>query len=222
MSANFTYVIGPDTKLTFPGKPSEDVRGILKNCGFRWHPSGGFWWKRGTRGAADFILALDKRMSPKRPDGACWGCRSPDGYFRPYGASTPVYCDACHAKHVAQEKAAQLAREARRALPPGACPKCEETRNLETDLSRADYSCERCEITWNADGADRPTNLVARALAAVCQTCGDVGTVREDGAIACDACLVERVRLQREALASGRHHDDAHALIPGKYSDELP
>lgn len=37
---------------------------------------------------------------PERPQdvrSACWTCGSPDGKFRPYAASTPVYCDECHA-----------------------------------------------------------------------------------------------------------------------------
>jgi hypothetical protein len=93
----FTHTIGPDTRITSPAKPSEAVRTLLKGAGFRWSPSGGFWWRRGCQGAADFIAALDRKLNPGRPDGACWRCQSPQGRFRPQGAATPVYCDGCWA-----------------------------------------------------------------------------------------------------------------------------
>jgi hypothetical protein len=92
----FKHCIGPDTRLTFSDKPDAAIRALLKGAGFRWAPSGGFWWRRGVRGAADFIGALEKRIGPRRPDGACWRCQAPDGFFRPQGAATPVYCDQCH------------------------------------------------------------------------------------------------------------------------------
>jgi hypothetical protein len=101
----FKYGIGPDTRLTFNEKPDASIRALLKGAGFRWAPSGGFWWRRGVRGAADFIAALEKRIGPRRPDSACWDCSAPDGFFRPFGAATPVYCDECHAAHLAQEGA---------------------------------------------------------------------------------------------------------------------
>jgi hypothetical protein len=85
------------TRITFPAKPSAAVRAMLKGAGFRWSSAGGFWWRRGCKGAADFIAALDRKMNPGRPDGACWRCQSPQGFFRPHGAATPVYCDVCHA-----------------------------------------------------------------------------------------------------------------------------
>lgn len=91
----FTYTIGPDTRLTFNDKPPAAIRSLLKGAGFQWHRPGGFWWRRGVRGAADFIAALDRKIGPRKPDGACWDCGSPEGYFRPYGAATPVYCDRC-------------------------------------------------------------------------------------------------------------------------------
>ena len=94
--SQFTYSIeSSDTRITFPSKPSESIRSMLKSAGFRWSPAG-FWWRRGCKGAADFITALDRRLNPDRPDGACWRCQSPEGFFRPQGAATPVYCDACH------------------------------------------------------------------------------------------------------------------------------
>lgn len=92
----FTHNIGPDLRIRFSAKPDERIRAILKANGFRWSPAAGIWWRRGVRGAADFLAALD-RIGPRTPDGACWACQSPDGYFRPRGAATPVYCDACHA-----------------------------------------------------------------------------------------------------------------------------
>ena len=92
----FKHSIGPDVRITFSEKPSADVRAMLKANGFRWLPSGGFWWRSRVRGAADFLAALDRKVGPRRPDGACWRCKAPGGYFRPQGAAAPVYCDACH------------------------------------------------------------------------------------------------------------------------------
>ena len=94
--SQFTHSIGPDTRITFPSKPAAEIRAMLKRAGFRWSPSAGCWWRRGCKGAADFIGALDRKMNPDRPDGACWRCQSPQGFFRPQGAATPVYCDQCH------------------------------------------------------------------------------------------------------------------------------
>jgi hypothetical protein len=98
--SQFTYHIeSSDTRITFPAKPSEAIRALLKGAGFRWSPSAGCWWRRGCKGAADFNTALDRKLNPGRPDGACWKCQSPHGFFRPQGAATPVYCDTCHAEH---------------------------------------------------------------------------------------------------------------------------
>jgi hypothetical protein len=95
----FKYSTGPDVRITFSEKPGADVRAMLKANGFRWSPTGGFWWRIQVRGAADFLAALGKKIGPRRPDGACWECQSPDGYFRPYGAASPVFCDRCHDAH---------------------------------------------------------------------------------------------------------------------------
>jgi hypothetical protein len=111
----FTYAIGPDTRLTFNEKPDAGIRSLLKGAGFRWAPQGGFWWRRGVRGAADFIAALDRKIGPSKPDGACWTCKAPDGFIRPYGAATPVYCDRCHKAHAAAHD-----------KPRGLCPVCGE------------------------------------------------------------------------------------------------
>jgi hypothetical protein len=97
MPALFTHTIGPDTRIAFPSKPSEEIRALLKGAGFRWSPSAGCWWRRGVRGAADFLAALDRKLNPSRPDGACWRCRAPEGFFRPHGAAMPVYCNPCWA-----------------------------------------------------------------------------------------------------------------------------
>jgi hypothetical protein len=80
--------------VMFAGKPEERTRAMLKAPGFRWSPAGGFWWRRRVEGAADFLAALDRALNQGRPDGAC--CGSPDGFFRPQGAATPVYCDKCY------------------------------------------------------------------------------------------------------------------------------
>jgi hypothetical protein len=99
----YTYSTGPGTQIKFPAKPDERVRACLKAHGFRWSPSMGCWWKRGYIGLADVVAALDRLMMPRKPDGACWRCQSPDGWFRNRGAATPVWCDACHAAIVAAE-----------------------------------------------------------------------------------------------------------------------
>ena len=96
--AQFTHHIDANaTRIAFESKPAEPTRAMLKGAGFRWSPANGHWWRRGCKGAADFIAALDLKLNPNRPDGACWRCQSPEGFFRPQGAATPVYCDACHA-----------------------------------------------------------------------------------------------------------------------------
>ena len=99
----FTYSIGPDVRITFPGKPDERVRSLLKSHGFRWSPSAGCWWRNRVTGAADVLGALERMLSPRKPDGACWRCQSPEGYFRNQGAAAPVWCDACSAAIVAAE-----------------------------------------------------------------------------------------------------------------------
>jgi hypothetical protein len=93
----FTQSIGPGVQIRFSDKPGERIRAMLKANGFRWSPAAGVWWRSRVAGAADFLAALDKVISPQRPDGACWRCQAPEGYFRSQGAATPVYCDACHA-----------------------------------------------------------------------------------------------------------------------------
>jgi hypothetical protein len=92
----FTHAIGPGVRIRFSAKPDIRIRDMLKANGFRWSPAGGDWWRTRVQGAADFLAALDRAIGP-RPDGLCWRCQAPEGYFRPRGAATPVYCDACHA-----------------------------------------------------------------------------------------------------------------------------
>jgi hypothetical protein len=99
----YTYATGPDTRIKFPAKPDERVRSCLKAHGFQWSPSMGCWWKRGYIGLADVVKALDRLLMPRRPDGACWRCHSPNGYFRNRGAATPVWCDRCHVEITAAE-----------------------------------------------------------------------------------------------------------------------
>ena len=95
----FTQVIDRDrVSVMFSAKPDERIRSALKANGFRWSPVGGFWYRRRVAGFADFLAALERMIGPRKPDGACWDCQSPDGFFRPCGAATPVYCDQCHAK----------------------------------------------------------------------------------------------------------------------------
>ncbi|HLW66359.1 MAG TPA: hypothetical protein VKS79_13680 [Gemmataceae bacterium] len=94
----FTHsIVASEVRIAFNEKPDERIRSMLKANGFRWSPVAGLWWRRRVTGAADFLAALDRAISPRRPDGVCWRCQAPEGFFRPYGAATPVYCDACHA-----------------------------------------------------------------------------------------------------------------------------
>jgi len=94
----FSHVIDRDrVSVMFTAKPDERIRGMLKANGFRWSPASGFWWRRRESGFADFLAALARAVGPRKPDGACWRCQSPEGYFRRQGPATPVYCDACYA-----------------------------------------------------------------------------------------------------------------------------
>ena len=47
---------------------------------------------------------------PENQTAPCWDCKAP-GKFRGWGASTPVYCDACDARHLAARESRQLAAE---------------------------------------------------------------------------------------------------------------
>jgi hypothetical protein len=82
--------------VKFNAKPPERIRTMLKAHGFRWSPGDGLWWRSRVQGSADFLLALDKVLNRDRPDGACWRCKDPKGFFRRFGAATPVYCEACY------------------------------------------------------------------------------------------------------------------------------
>ena len=47
-------------QLIFPAKPSEQVRALLKQNGFRWSPTEGAWQRmlnNSGRGAAEYVLA---------------------------------------------------------------------------------------------------------------------------------------------------------------------
>jgi hypothetical protein len=90
-------------EITFDSKPSAEIRSALKANGFRWSPSGGRWYYpgRGHRCTADFVAALERIERrdlglPPAPDGECWTCKAPQGFFRHHAAGTPVLCDACH------------------------------------------------------------------------------------------------------------------------------
>ena len=90
--------------LKFDGKPSANIRGILKRNHFSWSQGNGWWWTRQVIGSADFIgnlsIAIDREEGVRRPVGKCWECKADEGFFRPHGAATPVYCDECHRKHL--------------------------------------------------------------------------------------------------------------------------
>lgn len=105
---NVSAKFNGQAEFYFDAKPSANIRGALKANGFRWSPSGGYWWRRQVKGAADLLDAiramLDREAGIRRPVGACWECKSPDGFFRSWAAATPVLCDACQAKREADYK----------------------------------------------------------------------------------------------------------------------
>ena len=90
----FSYSFGNGVSVRFPSKPPDNIRAMLKSAGFRW--GNGEWSRRRVTGAADFLTALERACNPGKPDGNCWRCQSPQGFFRPQGAATSVYCDVCH------------------------------------------------------------------------------------------------------------------------------
>jgi len=50
-------------QLIFPGKPDEEIRSILKSCGFRWSPYNGAWQRQLNNAgiaAADYVLSKIK------------------------------------------------------------------------------------------------------------------------------------------------------------------
>jgi len=94
MKMKFRFDYG-NVFLEFDGKPSEEIRDAMKANRFRWNPVEKHWWRRVYSGVADFIAYLQKTLEPNKPDGKCWGCGEP-GWFRNYGAATPVYCDSCN------------------------------------------------------------------------------------------------------------------------------
>ena len=89
------------SEFKFESKPPEPIRSILKSYGYRWSPRSSVWWAQRASGFADCCAALDAyiRILKGTPDGQCWKCQSPQGFFRHYGAATPVYCNDCHANH---------------------------------------------------------------------------------------------------------------------------
>ena len=84
-------------EISFDAKPPTEILSILKANGFRWNRH--FWHRRKVTGTGNLVAAIEKRIEVlsgiKRPDGKCWTCGDPNGYFRNRGAATPVYCDKC-------------------------------------------------------------------------------------------------------------------------------
>jgi hypothetical protein len=127
----FSHVIDRDrVSVMFNAKADERIRRMLKINGFRWSPVGGFWWHRQVKGFADILRALEGMIGPRKPDGACWHCKAPEGFFRRQGPATPVYCDACWA--IVCEKA-------------GKAEHCEPTAD-RSDLAYEDRCREACGL----------------------------------------------------------------------------
>jgi hypothetical protein len=86
-------------EISFDAKPSAAIRSALKYQGFRWSPAAQTWSaQRWTSAGVEAIENMERRERGERrpPDGTCWKCKAAPGWFRPFGAATPVYCDACH------------------------------------------------------------------------------------------------------------------------------
>jgi hypothetical protein len=95
--------------VSFEAKPDDRIRSALKANGFRWQRHDARWEARFWKGAADFLAWLDRAMNPGRPDGACWTCKNPQGFFRPRGAACPVLCNECHQAELARERGERAA-----------------------------------------------------------------------------------------------------------------
>jgi hypothetical protein len=80
--------------------------GTCTNCHEPIRPGQTIYWQRGAgahhencRSAGLAESAYRSQQEHLYGDHPCWTCDSPHGRFRSYGASTPVYCDACDQEH---------------------------------------------------------------------------------------------------------------------------
>ena len=89
-------------RIAFDKRPPDKVLALLKARGFRWNRATQSWLRRKVTGAADVVAGIRKLTEPRAPDGKCWDCGSPEGYFRSRGAATPVWCDRCAAENSPQ------------------------------------------------------------------------------------------------------------------------
>lgn len=85
-------------QIVFNRKPGEQVRAVLKTAGMRWSPQGYWYCPRGSYLPDALEKYVDKENGYRRPDGPCWICKDPAGFFRARGAATPVWCDKCAAE----------------------------------------------------------------------------------------------------------------------------
>ncbi len=100
--------VGAGIAFRFDHKPAELIRSALKQNGFRWSPSSGYWWRARAGQWADLLAWVRDNLTgkPSRyPAGACWKCGDANGYFRNRGAAAPVWCDKCAAEVEAAEAA---------------------------------------------------------------------------------------------------------------------
>ena len=86
-------------EIRFNRKPGAAVRGCMKSAGMRWNPQGGYWYGKRLPEPRPFEKAVDSENGVRRPDGPCWICKNPNGFFRARGAATPVWCDECARKN---------------------------------------------------------------------------------------------------------------------------
>ena len=82
------------TIIAFDAKPLPDALAVIKQAGMRWNASDKTW--AGKVDHDKVCKRLDQALGlPLKPDGACWQCKAPNGFFRHQGPFTPVYCDDC-------------------------------------------------------------------------------------------------------------------------------
>ena len=113
-------------------------RGTCRDCGSSILRGEQIEWSKAA-GAAHVKCATP--AEPRKPDGACWKCKSPEGRFRSMGAFTPVWCDDCHkaetcCKHCGRTKDEIYKRCLR------CCPTCGGA--MSAAYAKKGYQCDGC------------------------------------------------------------------------------
>jgi hypothetical protein len=53
-------------RLTFPGKPSEEIRALLRSYGFVWSPTAGAWQRKANDTARHWAAVIAKKLAAER------------------------------------------------------------------------------------------------------------------------------------------------------------